>query len=121
MVSTITHNKLKDIEAKLINFNLNSLYFVNIYILRPFYKYRAIIIELLGWYGVSAVIGSYFLISFLIIHPNTILYQILNASGALCLASASFNKRAYQPTASNTIWATIAIIALIQIMSGNLR
>jgi len=73
------------------------------------------LIELFGWYGTIAIVSAYGLSSFLIITPHSIIYQILNLTGALCLILDTFYKKDYQPAVLNIIWSVIAIIAIIKI------
>ena len=73
-------------------------------------------INLIGWLGVIGVISAYFLVSFSVIKPDGLIYQALNAIGALCLCVVSYHKMAYQPALSNLIWALIAIAAIIKVL-----
>ncbi len=75
-----------------------------------------IFIEIFGWYGAIAILTAYFLISFAVINPESIWYQLLNLTGAIGLLGISFYKRAYQPAALNIIWIIIALIALANIL-----
>jgi 4-hydroxybenzoate polyprenyltransferase len=72
-------------------------------------------IEIGGWYGMTAVVTAYILVSFEIIEPG-FLYQLLNITGSLGLIIVSFHKRAYQPGVLNIIWIAVAIGALINLM-----
>ncbi|HLP86566.1 MAG TPA: hypothetical protein VK153_01670 [Candidatus Paceibacterota bacterium] len=71
--------------------------------------------EIIGWYGTVAIVTAYALISFNIISSSNLVYQILNATGALGIVYISFKKKAYQPGVLNIIWTVIAIIAIINI------
>ncbi len=75
-----------------------------------------IFIELFGWYGMVAIVTAYALISFAVLQPTDMTYQLLNISGALGLGLVSFYKRAYQPAVLNIIWITIAMVAILQIL-----
>ncbi len=70
------------------------------------------LIELCGWYGALAILAAYTLVSFGIMEPASVWYQILNATGALGIVVVSFYKRAYQPGVLNIVWMLIALIAL---------
>ena len=74
------------------------------------------LIELFGWYGTIAIVGAYALSSFLIIKPDSLIYQLLNLTGALGIVGVSFFKKAYQPGVLNIIWSIIALIASINII-----
>ncbi len=54
-------------------------------------------IEFFGWYGTVAIVAAYALVSFSIIEPSNIWYQILNGTGALGIVVVSFHKKTYQP------------------------
>jgi hypothetical protein len=72
--------------------------------------------EIIGWYGTIAIVSSYALLSFGFIDANSLLYQILNFTGALGIVYISMKKRTYQPGVLNIIWAVIALIAITQIL-----
>ena len=73
-------------------------------------------IELFGWYGMVAIVLAYTFVSFYVLQPTSIIYQLLNATGALGIVMVSFYKRAYQPGILNVIWTVIAVIAILKIM-----
>jgi len=72
--------------------------------------------NILGWYGALATLGAYFLISFGLVGPKDLKYQLLNLSGAIGLAIICFYKRTYQPLFVNIIWILIATLAIIYIL-----
>ena len=72
--------------------------------------------EVIGWYGTVAIVAAYALLSFGFISSNSLMYQILNGTGALGIVYISFKKRAYQPAVLNVIWAIIASIVIIKIL-----
>lgn len=72
--------------------------------------------EIIGWYGMVAIVSAYALNSFGIAFSGHILYQGLNLTGALAIAYISFKKKAYQPGVLNLIWSVIAAIALLGII-----
>lgn len=73
-------------------------------------------LEIFGWYGAVAIISAYALVSFSIIQSNSVLYQLLNLTGAVGIIAVSLAKKAYQPAALNIIWTIIAAIALIKLL-----
>jgi len=77
---------------------------------------RNFIDEILGWYGTVAIVSAYALLSFGILTPNDLMYQILNGTGALGIVFISLKKKTYQPGVLNIIWAIIAGIAIIKII-----
>lgn len=72
--------------------------------------------EILGWYGAFTIILAYVLVSFAFIGTGSIIYQILNFTGAIGIVIISLAKRAYQPATINVIWTVIALIALLRII-----
>ncbi len=74
------------------------------------------LIEILGWYGMVAIVGAFALNSFNIMSSDTLLYQLLNMTGAIGLLFESFSKKAYQPGVLNIIWTVIAFIAIVRIL-----
>ncbi len=77
---------------------------------------KRLLAEIIGWYGVVAILLAYALVSFNIIASNDIIYQLLNFTGAFGIAVISLIKKAYQPAVLNITWAIIAIIALLIII-----
>lgn len=76
---------------------------------------KQIIAETIGWYGTIAIVGAFALVSFEVFPATSILYQILNGTGALSIVYISFKKKAYQPGVLNVIWAIIAGAAIIRL------
>lgn len=76
---------------------------------------RTRLIESVGWYGTVAIVLGYALVSFSVVQPTNVWYQLLNGTGALGIVIVSFAKRAYQPGVLNIVWTIIALIAIIRI------
>lgn len=74
------------------------------------------VINAFGWYGTAAIVAAYALVSFSVIEPTSIAYQLLNGSGAFGIVAVSLFKRTYQPAVLNIIWMIIALVAILQIM-----
>lgn len=74
------------------------------------------LIVLFGWYGVFAIVLAYALLSFGVIDSTSLVYQILNITGALGIVIISFHKKNYQPAILNTIWMIVGIMAIIKII-----
>lgn len=55
---------------------------------------KKIVAEIAGWYGMTATLAAYFLISYALIGPG-LLFQVLNLTGAGGLALISLRKKAY--------------------------
>ena len=74
------------------------------------------VVNVLGWYGAMATLGAYFLVSFGVMGPRDIQYQLLNLTGAIGLGTICYYKRTYQPLFVNVIWAAIAFLAVLNIL-----
>lgn len=68
--------------------------------------------DIIGWYGVLAVLLAYALVSLSIWETN-MAYQILNVTGSLGLMYVAITKKAYQLSAFYIFWAIVALINLI--------
>ena len=73
-------------------------------------------IEFYGWYGTFAIVLAYILVSFSVLEPTNIWYQILNGTGALGIVLVSFHKKNYQPGVLNIIWTLIAVFAILKLI-----
>ena len=78
-------------------------------------RWRAVV-EILGWYGLIAVVIAYGTVSLSFVSPTSYAYQFLNLSGAVGLGLLAFVKRAYQNGVLNLVWGAIAIVALIRLI-----
>lgn len=74
------------------------------------------VVEILGWYGLIAVVIAYGSVSLSFVSPNSYLYQFLNLSGAVGLGGVAFVKKAYQNGVLNLVWGAIAVVALIRLI-----
>ena len=72
----------------------------------------SLLIELLGWYGMSALIGAYFLVSFGYILAEGIVFQVFNLTGGVSLVVFALSKKATQLAILNIFWALIGVAAL---------
>ena len=77
---------------------------------------KSLVSEVLGWYGVVAILRAYALLSLNILSSSNLIYQLLNMSGALGIVYDSFKGKDYQPVVLNIIWAIIALVAIINII-----
>lgn len=77
---------------------------------------RQFIVEILGWYGLIAVVIAYGSVSLSFVSPNTYIYQFLNLSGSVGLGLVAFVKRAYQNSVLNLVWGAVAVVALIRLI-----
>lgn len=74
------------------------------------------IIELFGWYGTVVIVGTYALVSFSLMQPTSLIYQLLNLSAAVGILTLSFYKKVYQTGVLNIIWSIIALAAIVKIV-----
>ncbi len=79
-------------------------------------KKYGILCGVAGWYGVAAIIGAYFMVSFGLLQSNSLFYQILNLTGALGIIAISIYKRQNQTAVLNVFWASIAAIAIVNLL-----
>ncbi|MCA1806519.1 MAG: hypothetical protein LC687_01450 [Actinobacteria bacterium] len=75
-----------------------------------------IIIETVGWLGVAAIVSAYALVSFEIITPDQLSYQLLNLGGAIGIIVSSLSKKDYQPVALNIVWLIVAATAIVTVI-----
>jgi len=78
---------------------------------------KKVLISVFGWYGTIAIVVAYALTSFKIITSDTLMYQLLNLTGALGIVFSSLEKKDYQPAVLNLIWLLVALIAVVKILS----
>ena len=74
--------------------------------------------EIAGWYGMVAIVLAYILVSFKVVPPDGVVYQLLNLTGAIGIITISVVKGVKQSAILNIFWALIAAIALIAFMFG---
>jgi hypothetical protein len=79
-------------------------------------KLNRTLTEVLGWYGVIAIVGAYALLSFEIIDAKSLTYQVLNATGALGIVLDSWNQKNWQPVVLNMFWLLIALYAILKLV-----
>lgn len=69
-------------------------------------------VNLVGWYGMIALIGAYALVSFKVLRSTDLLYHLLNLSGAAGLFVITFAKKVYPSAVANVFWMLIAVLAI---------
>jgi len=75
-----------------------------------------LLINILGWVGSIEVVTAYALNSSQKIKSDSITFQSLNLTGAIFLIINSLYKEAYPFTFINTVWAVIAVVAIVGII-----
>jgi hypothetical protein len=73
-----------------------------------------LLVDVLGWYGVLAVVGAYGLITFALLGPENIWYMILNLTGAMGLAVEANSKNDRPTVVLNVVWMAFAILGLVR-------
>ena len=76
---------------------------------------NALFINLIGWIGSAAVLLAYALVSVKRVQGDSVVYQILNLVGSVCLLSNTIYWGAYPSSFVNIVWTGIALFALIGI------
>lgn len=71
--------------------------------------------DILGWYGVVAILTAYSLISFGFVGSSNLVYLILNFTGAFGILYEAWKKKDYEPVVLNIIWAIIALIGIARV------
>ncbi len=71
--------------------------------------------DVLGWIGSVEVILAYGLISSQKVDGKSVLYQVLNLTGAIFLIINTIYYGAFPSTAINVVWVVIAFLALWKI------
>jgi hypothetical protein len=72
-------------------------------------------VETIGWIGAVEVIIAYALNSSGALASDSVVFQVLNLTGAIFLIVNTWFNKAYPSMVINIIWTVIAIAALIRI------
>lgn len=79
---------------------------------------RKVAIENLGWVGAGCLVVAYTALSLSWLTSTDVVYQLLNALGAIGIIIVSWSKRTYQPMVVNVLWLAVACIALVRMFVG---
>jgi hypothetical protein len=74
-----------------------------------------IFIEIIGWIGAVEVIIAYALNSGGKLKSDSVMFQVLNLTGAIFLIANTWYNESFPSMVINIIWTAIAILALIRI------
>ncbi|MFH0928508.1 MAG: hypothetical protein V1821_03475 [bacterium] len=74
------------------------------------------LIQALGWVGVALVLGTHGLLSFGLMDPVRLPYQLLNGLAAIFIVLASLERKAMQSVVINIVWTIIAAVAIMKIV-----
>ena len=72
--------------------------------------------EIVGWLGMLNVLAAYAGVSLGFLESSTVMYQLANGIGALCLLYSATKTKSYPVVALNVAWLGIAVIALIGLL-----
>ena len=75
-----------------------------------------LLIDILGWVGSVEVILAYGLNSYQKMKSDSMLFQVLNLTGAAFLIVNTIYYGAYPSTFINIVWVVIAVVALFRIV-----
>ncbi len=75
----------------------------------------SLLAEVVGWYGMVAILGAYALSNFDVIAQGP-LYQTLNLTGGFGLAWVCWRKRTWQAFWLEAIWTAIALVTLVRLL-----
>ena len=78
---------------------------------------KQVLAEIAGWYGTLAILSAYTLVSLKVIGSDTLIFQLLNLTGALGIIAIAAYKKVAQSIVLNIVWSAVAIIAIISILS----
>jgi len=77
---------------------------------------KNLLYEIVGWYGTVAIILAYAGNSFNLFSSNSLLYQLLNFTGAIGIITISLHKKVFQSVALNVVWGLVAVVAIVGIL-----
>jgi hypothetical protein len=77
---------------------------------------KKVFFNLLGWYGILAILAAYVLLNLSFFDAKNIFYQLLNFTGALAIVFSSLRKKDYPPVVLNLIWALVAFGILVKMI-----
>ena len=78
-------------------------------------KTRRQIQQIVGWYGVLAILLAYILLTFKVVVADGLPYQLLNLTGSAGIATVALAHKDTQPVVLNVIWAAVALIGILRL------
>ncbi len=79
-------------------------------------SFRQLLAEIAGWYGTTAILTAYALVSFNLISGYGIIFQLLNLTGAIGIIIIASYKKVAQSIVLNIVWSIVAIFAIVSIV-----
>ena len=83
---------------------------------KPSKSIKNLIYEATGWGGMAAILTAYFLVSFAVVTPDNIVYQLMNLAGATGILIISIVKKVTSVAALNIFWIIIALYAIATVV-----
>jgi hypothetical protein len=72
--------------------------------------------EVIGWFGVLAILLAYTLLNFGRLDSHNTWYQILNLAGSVALIVNCGIKKDSEPLFLNIVWAIVALLSLVRLL-----
>lgn len=79
-------------------------------------KQKSRIFDLIGWVGAGSLLTGFALVSFEVIVPDQLAYQIFNLIGASGLLLVAYKQKTYQFVLINGVWLAVAVVALVRLL-----
>lgn len=76
--------------------------------------------EILGWYGVGAILIAYLLVNTQLLATSSIQYHLLNLTGAIAIGFDAWKQKNFQPVVLNIVWAGVALVGIGMILGSQL-
>jgi len=73
-------------------------------------------VDVLGWLGAIAILFAYWLVSTRRAAGDSLLYQMLNVLGSVCLTINTYYHGALPSAAVNVIWLGIALFSIRRLL-----
>lgn len=72
--------------------------------------------QIIGWYGVMAIVVAFALLNFGVLDTDSLAYQLLNITGSISIIIEASSKKDYQPVVLNIVWLLVATYGLWNIL-----
>ena len=74
------------------------------------------VFEIIGWIGSTLFVSSYFLLSINRLNARSVIYQLMNVVGGLCLIICAYDNKDRPNLFTNLVWMLIGAYATIRIL-----
>lgn len=72
--------------------------------------------QTIGWYGVAAILLAFVLLNLGSIGTNSLIYQLLNITGAISIIIEASSRKDLQPVVLNIVWMLVALYGFLRII-----